>query len=323
MKKILPFILLLICFFIVPVNAESVDIPDSQGYDKFVVVNERFGVSDISEIGATSIVGINRISTEEDTFYLSSDDTFNELNFEISVDVDSGNETIPFSIGKGDKEEEFYLQVNNSDSIGSLLTEVNLSLYSGNGVYLASDKGLALFYEYFQVCINRNGIGVNNQDVDYGLMPIFEFPSYVSLLPADRIKINIADSNAEILCRMHVYDNAEYAEEDDESFIMGIYWLIESIIGDSDNVLYAYFQVADLYFNWVTGIIVLMVTAPFMYVFFALVCGLVSCILKGSFTGGVSAGISTFIKVMKIPVHIFKMVGSFIYGIIKILKPVG
>lgn len=323
MKNFLPVLFLMICLLSFPANAENVYIEDSQGYDKYTVVNEKFGVADITKIGGTSILGIDRISTEEDTFYLSHDDSFNELNFEISVDVDSANEIIPFSIGKGDTEEEFYLQVNTSDSVGTLLTEVNLSLYSGDGVYLASDKGVALFHEYFQVCINRNGIGVNNQDIDYGLMPIFEFPSYVSLLPADRITINVADSQAEILCRMHVYDNAEYSEEDDDSFIMGVYWVIESIIGDPNNVLYAYFEVANLYFGWVTGIMFLMISAPFMYVFFALICGLFSCVLKGSFSGGVSAGISTFVKVMKIPVHILKFAASVIYGIIKILKPVG
>lgn len=329
MKYLISFLLLLI-FLISPVSAEIVDVPDSAGSNRYSFVNEKYSSFDVSDfIDFSDIlefdseqIGIDRYSTEADTFVLSSDDYIDSIEFRIFVSSSSANETMPISLGNGSEYENLYININNTKTGAGLLSNINVSVYSADGYLLAFDNGLCLFSEYFEVYINRFGVGVTTRDFDYGLYVANEIP-FGSFVPVKSISTNIADSNNGILVRLQIYDNQEYAEEKDSSFLMGVYWVIESIIGDPDNVLYAYFQVADLYFNWVTGIIVLMVTAPFMYVFFALVCGLFSCILKGSFSGGVSAGISTFIKIMKIPVHIFKMVGSFIYGIIKILKPVG
>lgn len=320
MKYLIPFLLLLI-FLIGPANAAFVDLPDSEGSDVYKIVNENYGANDLINIGGTSAIGIDYLNFQEDTYIVSNDDSINQISFELSVDSATGNESIPFNLSNGETSQDFYIQINRTRIFG--LAEINCSLYTADGVYLCSDVGYSLFSEYFQVVFNRFGYGISNVDMDYGLMPIYEDPTYNTLVPAQSLKIDLSDTGASVLCRIEVYDNQEYSEEEDSSFIMGVYWVIESIVGDPDNLLYSYFQIADLYFSWVTWVVVIMVTAPFMYVMFAGICGLAAACLAGNFRSGFSAGIRTFVKVMMIPVNIIKLIASMVYGIIKILKPTG
>lgn len=320
MKCLIPFLLLLI-FLISPANAEIIDLPDSAGSDVYKIVNENYGANDLIEIGSTSAIGVDYLNFQEDTYIVSNDDTINQISFELSIDSSTGNETIPFTLSNGETSKEFYIQINRTQALG--LAEINCSLYTADGNYLCSDVGYSLFYEYFQVVFNRFGYGISNVDMDYGLMPIYEDPTYNTLIPAKSLTVDFSNKAASVLCRLEVYDNQEYSEEDDSSFIMGVYWVIDSVIGDPDNVLYSYFQIADMYFSWVTWVIVIMVTAPFMYVMFAGICGLAAACLAGNFRSGFSAGVRTFIKVMMFPVNIIKMLANMVYGIIKILKPTG
>ncbi|MDQ1254040.1 MAG: hypothetical protein QG646_3254 [Euryarchaeota archaeon] len=320
MKSLLPFLLLLI-FLISPANAETIYLPNSAGSDVYKIINENYGANDLIEIGGTSSIGVDYLSFEEDTYIAANYDTINQISFEMSVDSSTGNETIPFTLSNGETSQDFVIQINRTQALG--LAEINCSLYTADGDYLCSDIGYSLFYEYFQVVFNRFGYGISNNNMDYGLMPIYEDPTYNNLIPAKSLTIDLSDTGASVLCRIEVYDNQEYAEEQDSSFIMGVYWVIESVIGDPDNVLYSYFQIADLYFSWVTWVIVIMVTAPFMYVMFAGICGLAAACLAGNFRSGFSAGMRTFVKVMMIPVNIIKMLANMVYGIIEILKPTG
>ena len=70
------------------------------------------------------------------------------------------------------------------------------------------------------------------------------------------------------------------------------------------------------------GLVALFVAAPFFYIFFAFVCALTACVLKGNFRTGVPAGIRTFIAVIKVPFLCVKGLWEAVMRAIEILKPI-
>ena len=61
---------------------------------------------------------------------------------------------------------------------------------------------------------------------------------------------------------------------------------------------------------------------PFMWLFFAGVCGLATCVIRGSLTAGIPAGIKTFISVSLIPVKIMRFILEMIARLVTAIKPI-
>lgn len=107
-----------------------------------------------------------------------------------------------------------------------------------------------------------------------------------------------------------------------DSIPMKIYWLINQVIPDNNQNMYYFFKAVDTVWSTSLSIILLCFSMPFMWLFFAGICGLCTCVLRGSLTSGIPSGIKTFISVAIIPVKLMRFILEMIARLITAIKPI-
>lgn len=107
-----------------------------------------------------------------------------------------------------------------------------------------------------------------------------------------------------------------------ESIPMIIYWLVVQVVPDNNQNLYYFFKAVDSIWSVSLGIILLCFSMPFMWLFFAGICGLCTVVIRGSLTSGIPAGIKTFISVSMIPVKLIGFILEMIARLITAIKPI-
>lgn len=107
-----------------------------------------------------------------------------------------------------------------------------------------------------------------------------------------------------------------------DSIPMIIYWLVVQVVPDNNQNLYYFFKAVDSIWSVSLGIILLCFSMPFMWLFFAGICGLCTVVIRGSLTSGIPAGIKTFISVSMIPVKLIGFILEMIARLITAIKPI-
>jgi hypothetical protein len=137
----------------------------------------------------------------------------------------------------------------------------------------------------------------------------------------DNLQFDISGYPYPAQCNFKVYDGYEFTKTYD-SIPMKIYWLINQVIPDNNQNMYYFFKAVDTVWSTSLSIILLCFSMPFMWLFFAGICGLCTCVLRGSLTSGIPSGIKTFISVAIIPVKLMRFILEMIARLITAIKPI-
>lgn len=317
MKKNFIFLFLsLFCFFLSPASAlEVVGINDSDGSSNYIIWNQ-------FTVDPATFYQPNHVVYDETQFFATSDDIIDQMDLYFNVNgSDKTDHLMRFSCSSQDGVKTLFVKTHWETE--SLFDPLVLSVLAENNTVLVSET-----YN-FPGARKKGIVSINENNVFIRSSSLFYFPSLTGnvsgnvsgYLPAESVTMDIHQYPEECRVYLKVLDDFE-GQKNYDSFIMSIYWLITQVFPDSHNVLYAYFQIADAYFSAVTWLMLIFVSVPFFYVFLAGVAGLSVCVLKGTFKGGVVAGLNTFISIMKWPFTVVKWVWEMVMRVIEVLKPI-
>jgi hypothetical protein len=255
-------------------------------------------------------------------------DAIGEVSFKIDLPESDDFNTyiLPVKFTTNDTSQQFYLKIY-QHYLSSYTKEYVISVCDGNQsaflnktIYpLAAGSPLYITFGNEKIKINRvnsvsdvidiydNETGSASTDLSYSFCNNLQFDISGYPYPAQ--------------CNFKVYDGYEFTKTYD-SIPMKIYWLINQVIPDNNQNMYYFFRAVDTVWSTSLSIILLCFSMPFMWLFFAGICGLCTCVLRGSLTSGVPAGIKTFISVSLIPVKLMGFILEMIARLITAIKPI-
>jgi hypothetical protein len=327
------FLLLLLC---VPASAGTITMEDTAGENEVRV----YSVSDPALEGILPSA-IDYTVSGENIFYTASDDVISKAT--IGFDVkDNGIEVIPFTLYYGDEPLDYEINISKSGF------HVNISIYcedeflTGHDyIHLFSSDYFLTFGEdslfltsggiteaYDTIKASKNWIPgtwevwLNEHGFDY-----FDEVDNLGFLPANGIKINL-DRDESTYLWMNIKDDSNYQyipdikEDPLTSIIMGVYSVVTIVIPDNNHVLYDFCMLTGTLGDYILVFFGILLSVPFMYLFFAGVCSLAVFVLNGSFRGGTAAGIRTFMKFISFPFNLVKSLWHLLMKIIEAILPI-
>lgn len=317
MKKIsIFFFLCLLCLLASPVNGlEFVTLNDSDGSTDYIIWNQ------VTSDPAT-FYQPNHVVLDETKFTAISDDIISELNLYFYVNgSDKTDHIMRFTCEGSNGEKTFFVKTH--WAVEELLDPLTISVLDQNNTVLASETyNFPGPHKKGVISVNENNVFIRDSSLYYFPTLTGNVSGNISgYLPTQSVTMDIHQYPEECRVYLTVLDDFE-GQKTYDSFIMSIYWLITQVFPDNHNVLYAYFQVADAYFSFTTWLMIMFISVPFFYVFLAGVLSLTVCVLKGTFKGGIVAGVHTFITIMKWPFSVVQWVFGMIMHVIEVLKPI-
>lgn len=329
MKKIGFLLFCFFCLFTSPAAAyEAIALNDSSGLDTYIVGNPY--TQDLllpsKDLPGSMLPpqGPDYIIYEETKFFTAQDDVISEvkINFKVVPSSDKVTHSMPvtFEGANSSSPKTFFINTKWDDSLVFQKYIVTI-LDENSNVLLSHDSFISGLSNYGTVVFKDNRILIQGFHSNLLNMIGSEATNVSELTPASAVSFEGYDYPEAWISGITVKDNFEDTKNYD-SMPMRVYWLITRIFPDNNNTIYPFFKVGDMIFTLVTGLIMLFVAAPFFYIFFAMVCGLTACILKGSFRTGIPAGIHAFVAVMKIPYLCVKGLWEVVMRAIEILKPI-
>lgn len=267
-----------------------------------------YTVSDASEFHAVETDVIGPVSFK---FKLPSGYP-TDNNYIMPVAFESDNTVYQYYIKvvtPGDFGTQYLIEVLDSDQKSVVNTTV-LKLGSSSPAY---------------VTFEDNGVKITHVNTLTGLLTIWETEtgSASAEIPysyCSKMSLDISGYPFPAEVTMKVMDVFETTKVYD-SLVMKVYLLITQIIPDNNQNLYYFFKAVDTVWGLSLSIIVLCFSMPFMWLFFAGICGLCTVVLRGSLSSGIPAGIKTFISVSLVPVKLVGSILEMVARLITAIKP--
>jgi hypothetical protein len=267
------------------------------------------------------------VVSESSDFYTAATDCIGQITFKFNLQKEGDLSTylIPIKFETNNTSSQYYVRITQpatnfmNQYMIELLNSEQTSLLNTTVAQLGSNSPA-------YVTFGDNKVKITHVNTLTGILTLWETEtgSGVIELPysyCEKVSMDISGYPYPIECKMKVLDSFEI-EKTYDSFPLKIYWLITQIVPDNNQSLYYLFQAVDKIWSLSMGIILLSVSMPCMWLFFAVVCGLGSVVMKGNLNSGIPAGIRTTIKVTIIPAKLVKILIDILAKILTAIKPV-
>ena len=260
-------------------------------------------------------------------FYATDSDVIGSVSFKFNLPsgIDFNNSYImPVAFSADNSTYQYYIKITNPGTFGtSYLIEVldgsQNSIVNTSVMKLGSSSPAYVTFE-------DNGVKITHVNKLTGILTIWETEtgSASAEIPysyCSKMSLDISGYPFPVEVTMKVLDSFETTKTYD-SIPLAIYWLITQFIPDNNQSLYYFFKAVDTVWSTSLSIIVICFSMPFMWLFFAGICGLATCVIRGSLTSGIPAGIKTFISVSLIPVKLMRFILEMVARLITAIKPI-
>lgn len=260
-------------------------------------------------------------------FYTTDSDVIGSVSFKFNLPsgVDFNNSYImPVAFKTDNSSYQYYIKVTNPGSFGtSYLIEIldgNQNSIVNTSVFKLGSSSPAY------VTFENNGVKITHVNKLTGILTIWETEtgSASAEIPysyCDILGLDISGYPFPCEVNMKVLDNFETTKTYD-SIPMAIYWLIAQVVPDNNQNMYYFFKAVDTVWSTSLTIIMICFSMPFMWLFFAGICGLCTVVIRGSLTSGIPAGIRTFISVSMMPVKLMGFILEMVARLITAIKPI-
>jgi hypothetical protein len=270
--------------------------------------------------------------TEKASFNTEVTDAIGKVNFKFILpgDKDSNSYFIPINFTTNATSIDCYIKIErvNTDEYTngfklSILNESQSELCNRSFSGVFSDDTCYIDFENSKVRIVSPGDKITglNPLVDSDILNLDSGTRDYIYNTCKILTFDIATYPYPAQCAFTVMDRFELEKEYD-SIIMKIYSLITKIVADKNQNLYYLFRAADSLWSITIALIIMCFSMPFMWLCFAGICGLCSCVFRGNIKSGIPAGIRTFVNVCLIPVKLIQVIIDLLAKIIQGIKPV-
>lgn len=261
-------------------------------------------------------------------FYSYSGDLIGEASFKFKLPYGmnaGGSYIMPVTFSNENETSQFYIKVSCPGT--SLMNHYLIEVLDENQNSIVNTSVAQLGSSTpAYVTFGNNAIKITHVNAFAGIISIFTETSYGSASVeapysyCTKMSFDISGYPYPVECTFKDYDNYETTKTFD-SIPMKIYWLITQIIPDNNQSLYYFFKAVDTIWSTSLSIIIICFSMPFMWLFFAGLCGLTTCVIRGSLKSGLPAGIQTFISVSLIPVKLMSFILEMVARLITAIKP--